>query len=136
MHKNYWLLVVSLIFYAWGEPKFVFIMSGSIAFNYGAAILVEKYRSESRRKKAVLIISFVFNLGLLFIFKYLNFTTEIFHGLFSKFRDQDSFADRYFIFTFQAMSYVIDVYRGIPAQHNICFLGLYISFFPSLSRDR
>lgn len=131
--KNYWLLVVSLIFYAWGEPKFVFIMSGSIAFNYGAAILVEKYRSESRRKKAVLIISVVFNLGLLFIFKYLNFTTEIFHGLFSKIPvTKIVLPIGISFFTFQAMSYVIDVYRGIPAQHNICFLGLYISFFPQL----
>ncbi len=131
--KNYWLLIMSLIFYAWGEPKFVFIMAISIAFNYCAAILVEKYRSENGKKKTVLIVSVVFNLGLLFIFKYLNFTTEILNAFSSKVPVTEIVLPiGISFFTFQAMSYVIDVYRGIPAQHNICFLGLYISFFPQL----
>ena len=131
--KNYWLLLTSLLFYAWGEPKFVFIMVGSIVFNYCAAILVEKYKDNDGGRKTVLVVSVVFNLGLLFVFKYLNFTTGIIHGFVSDFPvTKIVLPIGISFFTFQAMSYVIDVYRGIPAQHNICFLGLYISFFPQL----
>ena len=131
--KNIWLLITSLFFYAWGEPKFVLIMLASIVFNYFAARLVEKYGETDRRRRLFLAVSVVFNLGLLFVFKYLNFTTGILNDIFGDFPvTAIALPIGISFFTFQAMSYVIDVYRGIPAQRNICSLGLYISFFPQL----
>ena len=130
--KNIWLLITSLFFYAWGEPKFVLIMVSSIIFNYFAARLVEK-SADGGRRKFFLILAVIFDLGLLFIFKYLNFATGIIHSAVSTFPvSQIALPIGISFFTFQAMSYVIDVYRGIPAQRNICSLGLYISFFPQL----
>ena len=131
--KNYWLLITSLFFYAWGEPRFVLIMVASIAFNYFAARLVEKYGRGDGRGKTVLAVSVVFNLGLLFVFKYLNFATGVINGIFDGFPVTEiALPIGISFFTFQAMSYVIDVYRGVPAQRSICSLGLYISFFPQL----
>ena len=131
--KNIWLLITSLFFYAWGEPKFVLIMIASVLFNYFAARLVENCEKDGRKRKLFLILAVVFNLGLLFVFKYLNFATGILHGFFSGFPVTSiALPIGISFFTFQAMSYVIDVYRGIPAQRNICSLGLYISFFPQL----
>ena len=131
--KNYWLLAASLFFYAWGEPKFVLIMIASIVFNYSAARLLEKYEKGDGRRKLVLTFSVIFDLGLLFVFKYLNFVTGIINRFFAAFPvSRIALPIGISFFTFQAMSYVIDVYRGIPAQKNICSLGLYISFFPQL----
>ena len=73
--KNIELLIASLIFYAWGEPKNVILMLVSIAANYGFGLLLEKYDENKRIRKLVLIGSVVFNLGLLFYFKYLRFFT-------------------------------------------------------------
>lgn len=131
--KNIWLLITSLFFYAWGEPRFVLIMIASILFNYFAARLVEKSEKGGRKRKLFLVMAIVFDLSLLFFFKYLTFAAEILHDLFSGFPVvRIALPIGISFFTFQAMSYVIDVYRGIPAQRNICSLGLYISFFPQL----
>ncbi len=131
--RNIWLLVTSLFFYAWGEPRFVLIMIASVVINYHAARLVERYEKGDKRRRTVLVISVIFNLGLLFVFKYLNFTTGIINRIFDTFPiTQIALPIGISFFTFQAMSYVIDVYRGFPAQKNICSLGLYISFFPQL----
>ena len=135
--KNYWLLVSSLSFYAWGEPVFVLVMMTSIAFNYMMAVSIDMVRKDKRFQRLVLGIDVLFNLGILFIFKYLNFVTAFIHkvipGTVSLF-PETSFALPIGIsfFTFQALSYVIDVYRGTPAQKNPFFLGLYISLFPQL----
>lgn len=128
--RNYWLLIVSLFFYGWGEPKFVIVMIASILFNYLMAIRVaeaEKY------KKLFLAIAVIGNLSLIFVYKYMNFTTGIIHSFLpqvgiTKFVLPIGIS----FFTFQSLSYVVDVYRGVPVQKNLAYLGLYISLFPQL----
>lgn len=124
--KNVILLIASLLFYAWGEPKNVLIMLLSIVVNYALGILLGKFKAETGKKKAVLIASLVFNLGLLFFFKYFNFATG---GIFPEIALPIGIS----FFTFQIMSYVIDVYRGnVEPQRNLLKLTLYISLFPQL----
>lgn len=131
-YRNYFLLVVSLLFYAWGEPKFVLVMIGSIIFNYLSALFISKVK---KAKKVLLTISIVGNLLTLFIFKYLNFAVNNLNRFFDTDITFPAIALPIGIsfFTFQAMSYVIDVYRGdVEVQKNPFYLGLYISFFPQL----
>ncbi len=132
--KNYWLLIVSIVFYAWNKPSFTFILLGSIILNYIGALLVEKMQTASR-KKHMLFITVAINLGLLFYFKYFNFTIST---LFYLFDPNIKFAEIVLpigisFFTFQGLSYVVDVYRNdVPAQKNIFKLSMYISMFPQL----
>ena len=133
--RNYWLFVTSLFFYAWGEPVFVLVMLFSIVFNYLAASRIEELGNRQRVRKLMLAITVVVNLGVLFVFKYMNFVTENLQGPL-KVLGLSVEVTKYVLpigisfFTFQALSYVIDVYRGIPAQKNPAYLGLYISLFP------
>lgn len=135
--RNYWLLLASLFFYAWGEPVFVLIMLFSIGFNYLAALRIEELGNRRGVRKLMLAITVVVNLGILFVFKYMNFVTENLQGPLKKLGVAIEITDFVLpigisFFTFQALSYVIDVYRGIPAQKNPAYLGLYISLFPQL----
>jgi len=135
--QNVFLFIMSLIFYGWGEPKFVFAMLGSIIMNWFFGLLVHKYKTENKPKMTNLCIFLdcALNLGMLFVFKYLNFTSDIIFSFFGK----DSPIPRIALpigisfFTFQAMSYVLDVYynRG-EVQKNILNVGLYVAFFPQL----
>ena len=123
--KNIELLIASLIFYAWGEPKNVILMLVSIAANYGFGLLLDKYDENKRIRKLVLIGSVVFNLGLLFYFKYL--------GFFTGGRVTVILPIGISFFTFQIMSYTIDVYlRNVKTQRDPFKLALYISLFPQL----
>ena len=125
MAKNIELLIASLIFYAWGEPKNVLLMLLSIAVNYLFGRLLEKYDENKTIRKIVLIISVVFNLGMLFYFKYL--------GFFTGGRISIILPIGISFFTFQIMSYTIDVYlRNVKAQRDPFKLALYISLFPQL----
>lgn len=135
--KNGLLLIFSLGFYAWGEPKFVLIMILSIIGNYIFGRLI----SEQKSKKGWLITGISFNVLIIFIFKYLNFVIANVNALLVAVGagniqiTQTSIALPIGIsfFTFQAISYIIDVYRGkVQAQRNPFYLGLYISFFPQL----
>lgn len=129
--QNLLLLIASIFFYAWGEPKFVFVMMASIIMNYTWAILVDRYEY----KKRILFLAVATNLGLLFVFKYLNFTVSNIDHFFGNIFPQIDIALPIGIsfFTFQAMSYVIDVYRGdTKVQRNFLYVALYISFFPQL----
>ncbi len=135
--KNDWLLLSSLLFYAWGEPSFVFVMIGSIALNYVMALLIARSRQHPGRKKALLIMDVVCNLSVLFVFKYLNFVTRTLRawipGLVPILPETSILLPiGVSFFTFQALSYVIDIYRGTPVQKNIADLGLYIALFPQL----
>ena len=130
--RNYVLLAASLCFYAYGEPKFVFIMAFSIALNYGIALIIDRCRKQA---KLLLIISVILNVGILFVYKYLNFGISIVNSLFRTGFPTPEIALPIGIsfFTFQAMSYVIDVYRGtVRVQKNPLYVALYISFFPQL----
>ena len=118
--RNYWLLLASLFFYAWGEPRFVFVMIFSICANYTLALLIERWRDKEKTAKALLVLDIVINLGILTIFKYLNFITGTIHSWIPMTRSW--FPETSIVlpigisfFTFQALSYVIDVYRGIEA---------------------
>lgn len=130
--RNYILLIASFIFYAWGGIDYLAIMILTIAVNYFGAVLLDKYRNV---KKVILSLTVVVNLSFLVYFKYFNFLIENYNSILS--------TDVSFIkvvmpigisfYTFQAMSYLIDVYREeVPAQKDIYKLSLYISLFPQL----
>jgi len=126
--KNTVLLLASLIFYAWGEPVYIGLMMFSILFNYICGLCVGK-------RKSVLIISVIGNLAGLFFFKYADFFIETVNGVFSLKIPLLKLALPVGIsfYTFQAMSYVIDVYRGdAKPQKNIISFGTYIALFPQL----
>ncbi len=133
--QNVFLLIASLVFYAWGEPKFVFIMMSSIVVNWLMGYLVDKYRDKKSAVRAIMTTDVIFNLGLLFVFKYLMFTVENINSVFGTELRIPEIALPIGIsfFTFQAMSYVIDVYRKDgEVQKNLLNVGLYISLFPQL----
>ncbi len=134
--KNAVLIISSLLFYGWGEPVFVFLMLFSIFLNWIFGLGVAKFKQKSIGKaKLCVALSVIMNLGLMFVFKYLTFTLENINSLFSTNLDTLDIALPIGIsfFTFQAMSYVIDVYRGNGAvQKNPFNVALYISFFPQL----
>lgn len=125
--QNIILLLSSLLFYAWGEPVYVFLMLASIAVNSIVALLLEK-SDKNKTRKLLVVSSIVFNIGLLFVFKYLGFvlSTVGINSINLPLPIGISF------FTFQAMSYVIDVYRRTVKAENPFYVGLYISFFPQL----
>jgi len=132
--QNVFLFIVSLLFYAWGEPAFVFVMLSSIVINYFLGLYIGKKGSNDPKSKLMVVLAVVSNLSMLFIFKYLTFTiTTINQAL-----GTNMFVPNIVLpigisfFTFQAMSYVIDVYRGEQYQKSILNVGLYISFFPQL----
>ncbi|MDO5546659.1 MAG: MBOAT family protein [Eubacteriales bacterium] len=131
--RNLFLLAASLIFYAWGTGKFVLVMIGSILFNYLAALLMER-SSRAAARKLLLILAVTGNLGILFVYKYLDFCITNLNLLgFSLPLQNIALPLGISFFTFQAMSYVIDVYRGsAKAQTRPQNIGLYISFFPQL----
>ena len=135
--QNVFLCLASLFFYAWGEPKFVLVMMLSIAINWAAGLLVSSARSagSDRKARVILGIDIFFNLLIIFIFKYLNFTVSNINSAFGAGLKVPEIALPIGIsfFTFQAISYVVDVYRGSgEAQRHILNVGLYISFFPQL----
>ena len=135
--QNIFLLFVSLFFYGWGEPKFVLVMLLSIVANYIFALFIDRFKKKEKKGLCRLIIALtvIANLSILFIYKYLNFTAGIIENLTGADFGIPQIALPIGIsfFTFQAMSYVLDVYRDKGAvQKNILNVGLYISFFPQL----
>ncbi len=133
--KNIFLVIVSLLFYAWGEPKFIFIMLLSIMFNYLFGVLADKYRDDKLKAKIIIGLMVLFNLTILFIFKYLMFAVSSINQLASTNLSvpEISLPIGISFFTFQAISYVIDVYRkNGEVQKNPLNVALYISFFPQL----
>ena len=134
--QNIFLCISSLFFYAWGEPKFVLVMILSIIVNYFMAILVSRFVDQSKQKARVfLVLDIIFNVIIIFIFKYLMFTLTNINNLFNSNIAIPDIALPIGIsfFTFQAISYVVDVYRGKGnVQKNIINVGLYISLFPQL----
>ena len=132
MLQNVLLLVASLAFYAWGEPIYVFLMIYSILINSLIGYGVEN--TEGIYKKFLLWFSVVINVAALFIFKYLSFVLDSF-GLFDSGvlpRFELPLPIGISFFTFQALSYVVDVYRGTTKAENPFYVGLYIAFFPQL----
>lgn len=136
--RNLWLLLASLFFYAWGEPKYILIMLFSTVFDYcnGRAIA---YATETGRHdtwgRAVLALSVAGNLGILCFFKYTDFVLDTINRLAGTQLGllQLALPIGISFYTFQTMSYTIDVYRGeTPAQRNIISFGMYVCLFPQL----
>lgn len=133
-YRNYLLLLASLFFYAWGEPTYVVIMLVSIGANYLCGLLVDEKRADKVRVAGV-VISVIFNICMLGVFKYSGFFVKNINAAFNTSLPVPEIALPLGIsfFTFQAMSYVIDVYRkDAKVQKNIFDLSLYISLFPQL----
>ena len=131
--RNGLLLLASLLFYAWGEPVYVLVMLASILMNYGFGRLVDKYSGKAR--KTALAFGVALNLLMLGVFKYTGFVMSNLRAVTGLELPMKEIALPIGIsfFTFQAMSYVIDVYREKAAvQKNIFSFGLYISLFPQL----
>ncbi|MBE7018035.1 MAG: MBOAT family protein [Ruminococcaceae bacterium] len=132
--KNAVLLLSSLIFYAWGEPKYVLLMAASILVGYLAGLFIGAAKTKNG-KKSSLIISLVICLGLLGYFKYADFFIESFNALTGMGIPALRIALPIGIsfYTFQIISYIIDVYRGdTPVQRNIISFAAYVSMFPQL----
>lgn len=132
--KNGLLIVASLLFYAYGEPVYVLLMIASVTLNYAGARALA-YSSKEKTKKAVLAGVVTVNIGLLCVFKYTGFLLDTIRGISGLKLPDPKIALPIGIsfFTFQALSYVIDVYRGrVEVQENFFKVFLYISFFPQL----
>lgn len=130
--KNILLILVSLLFYAYGEPIYVLLMIGSACFNYLCARFIAKF---PEKKKIFLIAGVGINLGILGVFKYISFFLSICTKLFGiQFSDPGiALPVGISFFTFQALSYVIDVYKGtVMVQKSFQKVLLYIAFFPQL----
>ena len=133
--RNAFLLLANLIFYGWGEPVFILIMIVSVVSNYIFGLLIEKYRDNQKRKKTFLVLSLVISLGLLAVFKYTGMITETLNMLpFLNIPElQISLPIGISFYTFQTMSYVIDVYRDdAPVSKNFINFGTYVALFPQL----
>ena len=131
-YKNLVLLAFSILFYAWGEPAFVFVMILSIIANYSFGMAIDKHREHA---KGLLWGAVGFNIGVFFIFKYLCFTLQNIGWLINKDFSYIKIALPIGIsfYTFQSLSYVIDVFKNkVNVQKNPFYLGLYISLFPQL----
>ena len=134
--RNVWLFAVNLVFYGWGEPIYLFLMMFSISLNYGAGLLVARDREANRaRAKRVLTVDVIINLAMLAFFKYFDLFAETLSripglsiptlGL--------TLPIGISFYTFQTMSYPIDVYRGdAPAQRNYISFGTFVALFPQL----
>lgn len=105
------LLIASLVFYAWGEPKYLAIMILTIIINYYGALFLEKY---SKQKKVVLVLTILINLSFLIYFKYFNFIFETINNILNTHIDMLQIIMPLGIsfYTFQSISYIMDVYRG------------------------
>ena len=131
--RNVFLLAVSLLFYAWGTQEFVLMMILSILFNYVMALLIYK-TSELFLRRLWLVITVIGNLSVLFVYKYLDFFIVNINRLGFSFPLQHiALPLGISFFTFQAMSYTLDIYMGnAKIQKNPLNIGLYVSFFPQL----
>lgn len=132
--KNFTLFILSLIFYAWGEPIYVGIMLFSSVFDYCNGRLLNKFKEDWKRK-AVLILSVIVNIGLLFFFKYYNFVIDNLNYLFNLNISANNLSLPLGIsfYTFQTLSYTIDVYRGeVEASNSFFDYSAYVAMFPQL----
>lgn len=127
------LLLASLIFYAWGEPKYVLLMLASILSGYGFGLLQERYRGQ-KGAKLVCGLSVAVSLSFLLYFKYADFFLENFNAATGLGVPLLRIALPIGIsfYTFQIISYTVDVYRGEPAQKNLIHLAAYVAMFPQL----
>lgn len=135
--RNFLLLAASLVFYAWGEPRYILIMLFSTVFDYINGRLIEYYdmQQKQKAKKRVVMVSIVGNLGILAFFKYTDMLIVSWNQITASNLSLLKIALPIGIsfYTFQTMSYTIDVYRGlVKAQRNLISFGMYVCMFPQL----
>lgn len=133
--RNIFLFIINLLFYGWGEPKLVLLMVFNIFFNYMGGWLVDKYRQDAKKKKLFLILTCILDIGILAVFKYTGMITETLNLLpFLNIPTLEiSLPIGISFYTFQTMSYVIDVYRDdAPVSKNFINFGTYVALFPQL----
>ena len=134
--KNAALLILSLLFYAWGEPVYVFLMLFSITINYFFGLGISFFKNKA--KKILLIVCILLNFLILFHFKYFSFALKMLFPIFQKLNINIQNPSLVLpigisFYTFQIISYIVDIYRKPKmVQKNPLNLGLYISFFPQL----
>ena len=133
--KNFVLLFMSLIFYAWGEPKLLLLMVFTIFVDYTAGLLINKYSNKPVTSKIIFVATLVINLALLGIFKYANFVIDSINSVVGGTFDllEISLPIGISFYTFQALSYVIDVYKKVvPVEKNLLNFTTYVVLFPQL----
>ncbi len=138
--RKFWLLAASYFFYMYWNPMFIFLLLVSTCIDYFGGICMEKFRERKSLRKALLLISICMNLGLLFFFKYFNFFSENVNSLCALLSLPYRVPQWDLIlpvgisfYTFQTMSYTIDVYRGdVPAERDPITFALYVTYFPQL----
>lgn len=132
--RNAVLLVFSLVFYAWGEPKWIFVMLLTVTVNYFCGLMMNRFESHVKRTLCM-VTGVALSLGFLFYFKYFGFFTEVITGLAGI---ENTFSAPVLpigisFYTFQVLTYTVDVYRKkVPVQKSYTKLLLYVSFFPQL----
>ena len=129
--RNVFLLLASLVFYAWGEPKYLPVMAAATALGYGFGLAIERFR---RFRKPLLVLSIVSSLGFLLYFKYADFFLENLNAIGLNIPLlRLALPVGISFYTFQILSYTVDVYRGeVRAQRNPIDLACYVTFFPQL----
>ena len=133
--KNILLLIFSLVFYAWGEPKYILLMLLTVFISYIFGLLINHFQKQKLNKLICLVISILLITSSLLYFKYTNFfITNLNHLFKTSWEIKDIVLPIGISFyTFQILTYIIDLYRGkISVQKNFFNLALYISFFPQL----
>jgi len=132
MFRNCVLLIASVIFYSWGEPFFTIVMLGSVFIDWVIGLQIGKSESK-KRKKAWMLLAVCIHVGILFVFKYLTFTTSQLSLFLPVKVVEIALPIGISFFTFQMMSYIFDIYYGnVKPQKNILKLTLYITMFPQL----
>ncbi len=134
--RNIWLFVVNMLFYGWGEPVYIILMVICITINYINGILIDKYRDDNRKARLILVINVVINIGMLVFFKYIDLIISTLSMIpFLSWLEPIGVTLPIGIsfYTFQTMSYPIDVYRGdADVQKNYISFGTFVALFPQL----
>ena len=133
--RNIFLFFINLLFYGWGEPMLVFLMVFNIFFNYLGGFLVDKFRQDKKKKKLFLILTCALDIGILAVFKYTGLIVDTVNLLpFLNIPTVEiSLPIGISFYTFQTMSYVIDVYRDdAPVSKSFINFGTYVALFPQL----
>ena len=133
--RNLWLFIVSLFFYGWGEPVYIILMLVTITVNYASGILIERFRDDGNKAKWILVANTIICLGFLGFFKYTDLFIDTLNSLFGLSIPllELSLPIGISFYTFQSMSYPIDVYRGDgDVQRNFINFGAFVTLFPQL----
>ena len=133
-----WLLVASYYFYMCWNPEYALLLAFSTLTTYFTGIALEK-KTEEKYKKLIITICCLLNLGILFVFKYFNFSIDSINWILNSMEKEpiQSYMDLLLpvgisFYTFQAVGYIVDVYRSGKAEHNLLKYALFVSFFPQL----